>query len=65
MRHYDTSCGPMSCVPTIKDGIPEFVIKPLYSFSNFKKKFYLLVIIKINGSRFCRVYYYSTPGIRG
>ena len=21
MRHYDTSCGPMSCVPTRKDGI--------------------------------------------
>ena len=28
MRHYDTSCGPMSCVPTRKDGVPEFVIKP-------------------------------------
>ena len=30
MRHYDTSCGPMSCVPTRKGGIPEFVIKALY-----------------------------------
>ena len=30
MRHYDTSCGPMSCVPTRKDGVPEFVIKALY-----------------------------------
>ena len=30
MRHYDTSCGPMSCVPTRKDGVPEFVIKLLY-----------------------------------
>ena len=30
MRHYDTSCGPMSCVPTKKDGVPEFVIKVLY-----------------------------------
>ena len=29
MRH-DTSCGPMSCVPTRKDGVPEFVIKALY-----------------------------------
>ena len=28
MRHYDTSCGLMSCVPTRKDGVPEFVIKP-------------------------------------
>ena len=27
MRHYDTSCGPMSCVQTRKDGVPEFVIK--------------------------------------
>ena len=25
MRHYDTSCGPMSCVPMRKDGVPEFV----------------------------------------
>ena len=24
MRHYDTSCGPMSCIPTRKDGVPEF-----------------------------------------
>ena len=30
MRHYDTSCGPMSCVPARKDGVPEFVIKALY-----------------------------------
>ena len=30
MRHYDTSCGPMSCIPTRKDGVPEFVIKLLY-----------------------------------
>ena len=30
MRHYDTSCGPMSCVSTRKDGVPEFVIKALY-----------------------------------
>ena len=30
MRHYDTSCGPMSCVLTRKDGTPEFVIKALY-----------------------------------
>ena len=30
MRHYDTSCGPMSCVSMRKDGIPEFVIKALY-----------------------------------
>ena len=30
MRHYDTLCGPMSCVPTRKDGVPEFVIKELY-----------------------------------
>ena len=30
MRHYDTSCGPMSCVPTRKDGVPEFVIKTLF-----------------------------------
>ena len=29
MRHYDTSCGPMSCVPTRKDGVPEFDIKLL------------------------------------
>ena len=29
MRHYDTSCGPMFCVPTKKDGVPEFVIKPV------------------------------------
>ena len=28
MRHYDTSCGPMSYVPTRKNVIPEFVIKP-------------------------------------
>ena len=28
MRHYDTSCGPMYCVPTRKDGVPELVIKP-------------------------------------
>ena len=26
MRPCDTSCGPMSCVPMRKDGIPEFVI---------------------------------------
>ena len=30
MRHYDSSCGPMSCVSTRKDGVPEFVIKALY-----------------------------------
>ena len=30
MRHYDTSCGPMSCVSTRKDDVPEFVIKPVY-----------------------------------
>ena len=30
MRHYDTSCGPMSCISTRKDGVPEFVIKALY-----------------------------------
>ena len=30
MRNYDTSCGPMSCVPTRKDGVPEFIIKALY-----------------------------------
>ena len=30
MRQYDTSCGPMSCVPTRKDGVLEFVIKALY-----------------------------------
>ena len=30
MRHHDTSCGPMSCVPPRKNGIPEFVFKPLY-----------------------------------
>ena len=34
MRHYGTSRGPMSCVPTRKDGIPEFVIKPLYCRSD-------------------------------
>ena len=28
MRHYDTSCGPMSCIPKRKDGVPEFLIKP-------------------------------------
>ena len=30
MRHYYTSCGPMSCVPTRKDGIPELFIKHPY-----------------------------------
>ena len=30
MRHYDTSCGSISCVPMRKDGVPEFVIKALY-----------------------------------
>ena len=32
MRRYDTSCtcGPMSCVPTRKEGIPQLVIKVLY-----------------------------------
>ena len=30
MRHYDTSCGPMSYVPMRKDGVPEFMIKALY-----------------------------------
>ena len=30
MRHCDTSCGPMSCIPTRKDGVPELVIKFLY-----------------------------------
>ena len=29
MRHFDTSCGPMSCVPTRKDGVAEFVINIL------------------------------------
>ena len=27
MRHYDSSCGPMSCVPTRKDGVPELYKK--------------------------------------
>ena len=26
----DWSFGPMSCVPTTKDGVPEFVIKAIY-----------------------------------
>ena len=30
MTRYDTSCGPMSCIPTRKDDIPEFLIKALY-----------------------------------
>ena len=32
MRHYNTSCSPMycNCVPTRKDGVPEFTIKALY-----------------------------------
>ena len=30
IRHYDISCGPMSCVPTREDGVPEFLIKLLY-----------------------------------
>ena len=52
MRHYDTSCGPMSCVPTREDGVPQFVIKHLYvtryakTNHNYAKK-----IIFLNGFR--------------
>ena len=28
MRHYDTSCGTMSCVPMRKDGVPNVNKQP-------------------------------------
>ena len=45
MRHYDTSCGPVSCVPTRKDGVPEFVIKlPILSCSGVAISFVKLQV---------------------
>ena len=43
MRHYDNSCGPMSCIPIRKDGVPEFVIKtPILSCSDVAIPFVIL-----------------------
>ena len=33
MRHYDTSCGPMSCVPTRKDGVQVRLFHKWYRYT--------------------------------
>ena len=55
MRHYDTSCGPMSCIPTRKDGVPEFVIKPLYCCRGVA-----IPLVKLQVRSFHKWYRYTT-----
>ena len=56
MRHYDTSCGPMSCVPTRKDDLPEFVIKALQWYSDTISEMITLVISLMVSIYHCMTY---------
>ena len=57
MGHYDTSCGPMSCIPTRKDGVPEFVIKALYCRAVV---FIVIPLVKLQVWSFHKWYCYAT-----
>ena len=57
MGHYDTSCGPMSCIPTRKDGVPEFIIKALYCRAVV---FIVIPLVKLQVWSFHKWYCYAT-----